>query len=235
MKHLYSLTFFLLFSVATYAQVPNYSHTDCAGVTQTVHGALSSAKPLLIASHGLDCSICAGHAGGMQTFAAANAQTINVWGAMVRVYSGTADCNQLAAWENQHNWNDIWSFVDGNKNWLKAGTPNYYVIDPTDSTIAYEGANFNAAKSTALSLVNTVGLEEVEVLDFTVTKNRITLSNISESAIVTVHDLTGRTLFETNVPKGGNQEFYFTNALHSGIYLITTRAKGKASTLKISL
>jgi hypothetical protein len=234
MKQLYTLAFLLLFSGALFAQVPNYSHTDCNGMTRTVWGELQSGKPLLVASHGLDCSICASQAGSMQNWAAANS-SVNVWGAMVRLYSGTADCGQVNNWNNTHNWNDVWSFVDSNEDWLNVGAPRYYVINPMDSTLAYEGTSFAQASSTALSLVNSVGIDEEEPLKFALTKNRIVISDIQSDATITIHDLTGRTLFETNVRTGGSQEFYFNNSLHSGIYLVTTHSNGKASTLKISL
>ena len=161
MRKTYILILTLIsFSLVNAQVIQNRSYTDCSGVTRTIYGVLSQGRPLVIASNGLDCPICMSHAPAWETFANQNSQ-IEVWGAMTFTYSSsTPNCTQVSTWNSNYGWNTIWTFIDSSRTWLKVGTPRYYVIDPSDSTIAYEGGNTNQARSVAISLAGPLKVSE---------------------------------------------------------------------------
>ena len=151
---------FISISLVQAQVVQDQSYTDCSGVTRSIYGVLSQGRPLVIASNGLDCSICMSHAPAWETFANQNSQ-IEVWGAMTFTYSSsTPNCQQVSNWNANYGWNTIWTFIDSSRTWLKVGTPRYYVIDPSDSTVVYEGGNANQARSVAISLAGPLEVSE---------------------------------------------------------------------------
>src|SRR5688500_4452207 len=95
---------FILFWIVASAQVADTSYTDCDGNTESIYGIIGQGTPLIIASKGLDCSICMGQAPGIQTFAADN-PTVRVWAAMNNKYStAQPTCTGANDWETTYAW-----------------------------------------------------------------------------------------------------------------------------------
>ncbi|MDZ7847681.1 MAG: T9SS type A sorting domain-containing protein [Owenweeksia sp.] len=201
MKQLYTFIF-LLATLPFLGQVPDKTVTDCNNFTQSIHGVFATGQVLMVVSNGLDCSICRGEAPSLQNFASQNSTNITVWGAMTNRYSGAIPpCSEVNTWVNDYNWNDIYSFIDSSQHWFKFGTPRYYVYDPGDSSLAYEGISFSTAKQTARSLANSVGNREtgspefslhtyqgfLEVQQWPYDRLHLTLLNITGKEIRNLH------------------------------------------------
>jgi hypothetical protein len=109
---------------------------------------------LLVASKGFDCGICQNQADDVIEFAQANTGNVEVWAAMINLYSSaTPTCQNIANWNSTYSWDEtIFSFLDLDEHWLLTGTPIYYATHPSTREIVYQGANFSTASSTALSL-----------------------------------------------------------------------------------
>jgi len=145
----------LLTFYSSFAQVQNYTYTDCDGFSESVYDILGQGKPLLIVSAGLDCSICMGQAPDVKAFADAHPE-VRVWGAMNYRYStNLPTCTGVNNWESTYSWQSIFMFPDVNDDWQGLSYPSYYVISPVDSLIQYQGASFSLASIFALDLVST--------------------------------------------------------------------------------
>jgi hypothetical protein len=75
-------------------QVMDRTVEDCNNNSNSIFNILASGKALIIASKGFDCSICVNRAPGWGTWATANKQQVEVWGAMTNTYSSAIpSCN----------------------------------------------------------------------------------------------------------------------------------------------
>ena len=240
MKRIY-LIIALLIPYFSFAQVPDYTETDCNGNSRSIYDVGNSGKPLIIASKGFDCSICMGQAAAVRNFANDNTETVEVWAAMTYIYSSTeADCGAVDEWVDTYNWENIFAYPDIDEVWLANGTPTYYVIHPVSHAIAYEGPNFNLAKNTALNFVTVTGVNEAELSleEFSIFSDGEMLqvsfgSDISGSAKFEILNIVGQQSahFNVNVNRGTNR---FTNVFSrsSGIYILKVTLNGKTTTRK---
>jgi thiol-disulfide isomerase/thioredoxin len=227
MKKLYLALFFGA-SLGLSAQVSNKSVTDCNSNASCIYAALATGKPLVVASKGFDCSNCRSTAAALQNWASQN-PNVQVWGAMTFNYSGnTPMCTDVSAWVGQYSWNSIFTFIDDSRHWYKFGTPRYYVYDPADSSIAYEGSSQSSALSTAAGLVTTVGQPEIAKKDFSVSAVNGTLSlfNLPEGPItVQVIALTGNVVKTVNFGSASSIEKVALERFTAGIYLVNVQNK----------
>ncbi len=234
MKKLYLALLFGA-SVALSAQVADKSVTDCNSTTKSIYTALATGKPLVVASKGFDCSICQGAASPLQNWASQN-PGVQVWGAMTFNYSGnTPTCSNVSSWVGQYNWNNIFTFIDDTRHWYKFGTPRYYVYDPSDSTIAYEGANQSTALSTAEGLAATVGQPEVTQKPFSVSASNgsVSLFNLPQGyTTVQVVSLTGNVVKTVNFSSPGDVEKVALENFSVGIYLVNVQNKSGFHTVR---
>lgn len=234
MKKLY-LALFLGASIALSAQVADKTVTDCNSTTKSIYAALATGKPLVVASKGFDCSNCRSTAAALQNWAAQN-PNVEVWGAMTYNYSSnTPMCSDVSAWVGQYNWNNIFSFIDDTRHWYKFGTPRYYVYDPSDSTIAYEGSSQSSALSTAAGLVSTVSQVEVAKKEFSVSASGATLSlfNLPQGqTTVQVVSLTGNVVKTINFNAPADVEKVSLDKFSVGIYLVNVQNKSGFNTVR---
>lgn len=225
MKIFYT-AFLLLALVPLGAQVADKSVTDCAGTTNSIYSVLGSGKVLVVASKGLDCSICKSSAPAVQNFAAQNVGSIEVWGAMTFTYnSNTPTCAQVSNWVSTYSWTDVFSFVDSDRHWYMTGTPRYLVYDPADSSLAYVGANRSLAFQTAKSLVSSVGRGELDFSDINIinVEQGVEVQNLPAPISYDLYSLTGMVVLEGNLDRNENR--VGTAGLKSGIYLLKLSTK----------
>ena len=194
----------ILFAFVAQAQVEDRTETDCDGNSQTIYEILETGKPLIIASKGLDCSICMGQADDLATFAN-NQPNIAIWGAMFYLYADEqADCPSVGSWVDTYSWENIFAFQDLEEFWAgEFGAPTYTVINPTTTEIVYSGGSFNTASNEALGLIS-VGLEEEfdkeSFILFTKNGNlHIQInSSISGNGKIEVFNILGQDVFSKN-------------------------------------
>lgn len=234
MKKIYALLFILI-TLPALAQVPDFSVTDCNNNTNSLYQVMASGKALVIASEGLDCSICMNKAPGVESFAAQNKGNIEVWGAMTFLYNNnTATCTQVGNWVSTYNWNNVFAFVDANGQWFMSGTPRYYVYDPRDTSLAYEGFSEASAFQAAQDVNNNVELEKnkVSTLSINSINGHIELKNAPAGSLkVQVVGLTGNVV--RSVAVSGDQRIS-TSGLVPGIYLVNVLGdKGFQSVKKV--
>lgn len=227
----------LLFFLPLSGQVADKTVTDCNGNSRSIHGVLATGKVLVVTSSGVDCSICMGAAPAVQTFAAQNTGTMEVWGAMTFKSSANTNkpsCTQVNNWVNTYSWNDVFALVDSDRHFFMSGTPRYIVYDPSDYSIAYSGPNRSQAFQTATALANTVGfstpgLRDVELVNF---PGGIELKNFSGTMHYKLVSLTGKLVASGNLDQSGNR--LMTNTMRPGIYLLALEAgDGQRITRKI--
>lgn len=228
---------FSLFSLA--AQVMDRNVEDCANNTNSIYSVLGTGKALIVASKGFDCSICVSRAPGWGTWATANKQQVEVWGAMTNTYnSNTPSCNMLNNWVSTHGWNDIYTFIDSAQYFFATGTPRYLVYSPVDSSLIYQGGSDSQARNLALNASQT-GLSlrrnySLESISFFINKGTLRFSALpSENVLVEIYNLTGQKEKVQNLSK--DNAVLPLNDLPKGIYLMRLSSKGQAITRKIVL
>lgn len=225
MKKIYSI-FFLALSTLLFGQVLNVSVQDCNNVSSSIYDVLSSGKVLFVASEGLDCSNCKAQAPGLQNWAAQNDIKIQVWGAMTYTYNNnTPGCGPISNWVSTYGWDDIYTFIDGNRYWLQSGTPRYVVYDPSDSTIAYQGFSESTAMTTAENLAanSTVGLNETSDRSFYVSQSdeAFKMHHLPKGAIsMRILSLTGQQISAENIEVSSDAVAISTARMNAGIYLV---------------
>jgi len=239
MKKLFILTI-ILGTFTLSAQVANRTETDCAQNSRSIHQVLGEGKVLIIASKGLDCSICMGDAPKLETFAGQNTATVEIWGAMTLRYGGsTPSCNQVNSWVNTYNWQNIFAFVDQSRYYYSQGTPRYYVYDPRDSSEAYNGFSWNSAKSTAEGITNALSSEEILEIQnievFTYDNILVLDGETSYNADIRLIDLSGKTLFSTQLNSLNGREEINLSAYNNGVYLVSVSYGNEVITKKILL
>lgn len=231
MKTLYTFLG-ILFTLLSQAQVENRTETDCEGNSQSIYEILESGKPLIIASKGLDCSICMGEATNLANFAN-NQPNIAIWGAMLYLYQNQdPDCASIESWENSYGWDNIFSFPDIEEFWTGQGAPTYHVIDPSTAEIVYSGGFFSSASNTALGLI-TVGLEdENRQPSFTLFSNsgilNIEINSFSNGpGKIEVYNILGQKVFSNDLYiKNGENKFRRGFNENSGIYIANFELNG---------
>jgi len=247
MKHLFTILF-LMASAIAHAQISNATYTDCDNITKTIYGTLAQNKVLVIASKGLDCSICMGQAPNLQTFAAAQQSRIEVWGAMNYKYSATVpNCTQTNNWKLSYSWNNIFMFIDGSDEWEGQGYPTYYVINPFDTSIAYEGVIWNDASAKALELADSIGLV-TGIKNFNATApwsahlaaDRIVIRAANalpnENINVMLTDVSGKIIVNTKENFHSSLSIPLSEKLNAGIYILSLKnAQGVLLVKKFSL
>jgi hypothetical protein len=240
------MIFMLLYVVITtplIAQINNASYTDCYGNSESIYGWLGQNQVLVIASKGLDCSICMSHAPNVQNFADAQQGRIRVWGAMNYKYSmNVPNCTQINNWKTTYLWNNIFMFIDSNDDWEGQGYPTYYVISPFDSSIIYEGVNWNDASGIAIQLADSLGLN-TNILNHNNEEKNIhaylyrgqlyvdLAENFSEKEInISVMDITGKQIINSrkNVSKNIDLLVIPVEQVRvGGIYMLHITGAGK--------
>lgn len=238
MKNLFAIVLTLALAPA-FAQVSNSVVTDCNNVTKKMHDVLGQGKVLIVASKGLDCSICKSQAPALQNFAFQNKPAIEVWGAMTfKSGTNTPNCSQVGTWVNDYSWTDIFAFVDSNRDWFQTGTPRYYTIDPRDSSIAYAGFSSSAAQTEALNIVNALSLSTAEfgTLDNVsafFTSNALRIEYLpNQNVEYRLIDLTGKLIVAGN--NAAQTQIEENIGLLNGIYLLQlTNENGEITSQKI--
>jgi hypothetical protein len=233
---LYSFVLVLVLPALGFAQVTDYQVTDCQNNTTSIYAVLASGKPLLVASKGTDCSICMNRAAALQQWATNNSN-IEVWAAMTKTYSNNnPNCNEVAQWITQYNWTSIFTFVDTQKEWKDQGTPRYYVYNPKDSSLAYNGFDENAAKNMAQSLAQQLSLEDekaaLKQVELRYGKNSWQLVNLPVgNFVIEVVDLVGNVVKRELLSSASGALSFSTDLLKPSIYLIRIRNKKGATTV----
>lgn len=232
----------LMIYCASFAQEPDATYTDCDDNMESIYGIIGQGTPLIIASKGLDCSICMGQAPALKTFSEAHPE-IRVWGAMSYKYSGAQPtCTGVNQWESDYAWTAVFMFADVNKDWEGVGYPTYYVISPVDSTIQYEGSSFAQASAKALEFAPTGIVEKTRVklsVFYDASSHNLQLNYSGDEQIKTVMlaNLTGQVVFE--LPVYTNERLLripLTGHISSGMYLVFLRGKnGKMYSGKVML
>jgi hypothetical protein len=216
MKTLFTLALISL-SLGSYAQ----SYTDCSGNSETLNQWLSAGTPVIVASKGVDCSICMSSAPAVGTFASSTPQ-VRVWAAMTYRYSNQdASCAQVNQWISSYGWSDVFAFADVTEA-FKGSFFSRYIVYALDGSVAYDGPNFTTAGNTALGLVSGVGLAEGGKSQYSVLRegSNLVLSGIpqGESLDFELIDLAGRTLLRGTL--SSDQASFSTAGLRSGIHLL---------------
>ena len=163
------LQFLLLFTVCSFASImaqapANRTVYDCNSNSKNIYATLATGKSIIIAHNGVDCSICVNAAPGWQTWAAANTNNVEVWGAITYTYFArnfppANMCTITQTWKTTHNWTNIFTFPDSNRLWYQGSSPRYFVYSAIDSSIVYQGSNSTSAKNAALAQ-STVGINK---------------------------------------------------------------------------
>lgn len=225
-------------TLSSFGQVADQTVTDCNSNSRSIYAVLASGKPLVIASKGFDCSNCKSTAAALQSWASQNSASVEVWGAMTFTYSSsTPTCSNVSSWVSTYSWNDIFSYLDANRFWFKFGTPRYYVYDPADSTIAYEGPSQSIALSTALTLVpSNIGQTEVEAPLFSVSSGEVGKINLYDlpqgETMVQIVSLTGVVVQEINFSSPTAYEEVSLDKYSTGIYLVNVQNKSGFQSVK---
>lgn len=221
--------------IAAIAQaVPNATFTDCNSNTRSVYQALATGKVLLVANAGTNCSICMGHASQVGDLATNYMSTIEVWGSMTTKTGGMTDCNTVNNWVSTYGWDDVFAFLDNNKYWFNTATPGFTVINPSDSTIAYQGSNWNTARSAAIAIASTFDVKEENVITgVSVGPNEIfvEVSNAVSGTFV-MYDVTGKMVDKWQVQSNGlTIKLPLNKTPVSGIYILQIKI-GDADVVK---
>lgn len=207
MKRIITLCFSTLLYLGLQAQAPaNKTVYDCNGNSKNIYNTLGTGKAIIVAHKGVDCSICVNSAPGWQTWAAANTNKVEVWGAITYTYNPSQFtmanmCQKTLQWKATHSWNDIFTFPDSTRLWVNGGSPRYYVYSPIDSSIVYQGPNFNTARTTALAQ-SVVGLSaaNLETSKFFVNAKQLTVESKGTLInTISVFQINGQLAYEENV------------------------------------
>ncbi|MGB0175635.1 MAG: T9SS type A sorting domain-containing protein [Owenweeksia sp.] len=231
MKKLYiSLLFLLSLSVSHAQVVQNETVTDCDNNSRSIYSTLAAGKVLMVASEGFDCSNCMSKAPGLQNWAAQHTNSIDVWGAMTFTYSGnTPNCTDVNDWKNKYSWTDIFTFIDSGRKWFGAGTPQYFVYNPQDSSLAYQGFSESTARTTAENLANsTIGIRESinARAPFYVSQGEgfFQLNNLPLTTVqYQLFDLTGKVVKSQTFSDARDVQRISTNDIKKGLYLVKVK------------
>ena len=227
------LLLFTLLPFLGLAQVQNQTHTDCNNVTKDLYSTLASGKVVLVASKGHDCSICVNSAPGLGTFASQHTAHIEVWGAQTLTYSSSnPSCAQVNSWVSTHGWQDVFAFVDANRVWYVGGTPYYHVIDPRDTSFAYQGTNQTTARNTAMSIAATLGSSEVRAFEgkLYATSREVVIEATADVRTLRIINLAGQTILQ-GTPINGHLPWAIKPA--PGVYLAVVSMPAGEQSVKL--
>ena len=234
MKLLLSTILATFIYVSAGAQIEDRTETNCNGESESIHAILDSQLPLLIASKGLDCSICMGHAAQLGDFAENNQGAVRVWGAITYTYSSQVpNCSEVDDWVSEYGWESIFSFVDEPEYWLETGTPRYIVIDPSTMEITYDGANISNAIDAAEDLMATastgsaIGDSNIELWS---EEGTIRIAGLRDGNWnLEVFDITGKQKMSTRIgSQGENARVALPGDLSEGIYIVRLNSAGNS-------
>lgn len=226
MKRNLFILFLGVLGFSSYAQVQDRTVVGCDNISESIYSVLGSGKVLVIASDGLDCGICQSKAPGLETWTKVYGDDVAVWGAMTYVYNNnTPTCGEVDTWVNDYGWSTVFAFTDSSGFWFKSFTPNYYVYDPADSSIAYQGPAEGTALNTALSLrTNTIGIEENLNEQFFVSQvgNDLVLNNLNTGIYkYSLTSITGKIVKKGSVELVESSENIEVIDVKVGIYLLS--------------
>jgi len=229
MKHSLILVLFA-FSLTSVGQIADRTETDCEGNMRTVYQAGDGGLPLLVASKGFDCGICQSQADDVLEFAQENLGTVEVWAAMVNLYSSaTPTCQNIANWNSNFSWDEsIFSFLDLDEYWFLNGAPIYYVIHPATREIVYQGSSFSTASSTALGLTTTNTNNLVRNEDFKVYQGDRGIVVTKPSALtgeLRIFNIVGQEVF-TAILSGEADQLTFNFSPNDGVYISSFYTEG---------
>jgi hypothetical protein len=137
---------------------------------------------------------------------------------------------QLATWKTTHSWNNIFMFVDVNRNFEGEGYPTYYVISPVDSLVYFEGNSFTTASQRATQLADSLGIS-TSVNNYSKNSNELNIISHKEDLIITnshvatmlvvIVDISGRIVYNNTLQFVANEpQIISTKNFNKGIYLI---------------
>ena len=223
------LVLFSFFAVQGFAQPQgDYTAYDCNGNSKNLYATLASGKSVIVAHKGVDCGICINSAPGWQTWAAANTNKVDVWGAITYTYNPnqftTANmCSRTASWKNTHGWNDIFTFPDSTRLWVNFSSPRYYVYSAIDSSLVYQGPSSSTARNMAIAQ-STVGIQDnlLRGSKFIYTSGQLTIENLNSAVQqISVFSISGKLVAEysTNSTRF-NQD---VSNLGKGIFVLQVR------------
>jgi len=222
----FSLLFALLAIGSTiYAQPPlTGSFTDCNNQTKSIQATLGTGYSIIIAHKGVDCSICVSQAPSFETWASQNSNKVEVWCALTYKYDPnnfSNPCQATNSWVSTHNWSNIFTFPDNNRQFINIGTPQYYVYSARDSTLKYSGSSRSTAYSVALQ-ESVVGIQDQELknsVDWRIQNRQLMVNNRLGSAInLKVVDTKGSLIKELRLNTGNNT--IDLSSFNQAIYLL---------------
>ncbi len=232
----------LLVAFSANAQIDDRTETDCDGNSRSIYATGLEGRPLIVASKGLDCSICMNHAPAVAAFAESNTGIIDVWGAMAYRYStATPTCGDVEDWVSSYNWSHVFSFVDEERHWVALGFPTYYVIHPNTHEVAYQGSNWSIASNTALDMLQSLSteVESSDLVNSTVHADghnlRLLLSKASLAQLdIAIYNIAGQKVSQHRVNSGSAAiRFPFTEK--PGIYILHMERDGQSVALKFAM
>lgn len=228
MKKLLYISTFIIAAFSLNGQVSNQTVQSCDNDARSIYDVLGTGRSLMVASQGLDCGICQSRAMSLEQWASQNTAEVEVWGAMTNTFSGvTPQCRELDSWDLDYSWNTVFSFIDANQIWFDQGTPRYYVYDPADSSLAYNGFSLETAENISLSLSqNSIGLDDLKNIELEVflKDNSIVINNLIEGVYdYSLVSLTGKVVKSNSIEIGQNPAQIETIDMRNGIYLLNLK------------
>ncbi len=224
-----------------FSQIADRTETDCDGNQRTVYDVGLEGKPLIIASKGLDCSICMSHANSVGIFANTYAGQIEVWGAMTFLYNQSIPtCTQVENWENSYNWNAVFAFVDADEYWYGVGVPTYRVIHPLTQEEIYTAGNWTAASNAAIGILslssnNNKPLENINIKAHADGQSlHIQAENLQKAAFtVDVVNMVGQVVAKYELQsRNDSEKFKVDFSAKPGIYILQLSQLGNRTALK---
>lgn len=230
---------FSLFGTGISAQVPNRTETNCAGFERSIYQVGDLGKPLIVASKGLDCSICMNGAPAVAAFAEAHFDEIEVWGAMSNLYNpAEPTCPGVGNWVETYAWNSVFAFRDLDEYWVGQGFPTYYVIHPTTHEIIYEGPNWTLATDAAmdhvLGIYDAASIEDAITVYATGGELKLSIIGLESGTYkMDVYNLSGLRVadFQTSV-YADHKDFSIPFSGGDGIYILRIVKDGEQATKK---
>jgi hypothetical protein len=223
------------------AQISDRTETNCNAESRSIYEVGAAGRPLIVASKGLDCSICMNSAPAVGAFAESYAGQIEVWGAMANRYNpADPTCEGVAAWESNYDWTNIFTFLDLEEYWFGIGFPTYHVIHPETHEVVYQGGNWNTASNTAISLLESLSANDLQALFPLATVHAINdeiyvqiQDRVAGAVDLEVFNIAGQLLVRETVRNiDGQLNIHFPFTGQSGIYFLRIGHKGQQASLK---
>ena len=243
------LCFIAITLTATAQTVPNSMATDCDGNSEWLYDSMEEGKVMVVAMLAYDCSICNGDAPYVRDFFNENSDKVHIWAPMfnlVHPNSRDATCEDMAAWNERHNWQGIFAFVNDPITWAYEYGVHYIVIDPIDKTVYYRGNNVFTMQEKVLELYAVSDVEEEGtsvtegIFPNPLTDNGTLSYNARRTSAVTitVYDVLGKIVHQekAEVVAGNNQlELSFVNGLAAGSYSVIVSSEENMTRFPLQL